>query len=726
MVDLRNQELDPADFEVLYHRMLSITEEMGIQYMRCSGSNVLITGNDAATTIMMDDGALVSMGPYIVTQGNVLPLIVDSTQRAFADPGAIREGDAFICNDPYLGAIHQPDFATVAPVHHKGELVAWMGVSGHQLDTGGMDPGGFSVGAVDVYQEGLRMPPVRIIEGHQVREDILAMILNQVRDPLVALDIRGQFAALNAGRRRFVALIEEWGVDAVKAVMNRSISHAREKLRARLQELPDGRWREVQYIDHDGHELLIFKIVCTLEKRGDELSFDFSGTSAQARGLINCTYSGLQAAVLSAVYINLCWDIPWNRGILDCIRISSPGGTVNDCEYPAPCAMATISGVIVTIDAAWRCLSHMLLASEKYREETMAVWSGTSMAPIISGTSQHGFPFAATEMSHFGGGSGARTYADGVDTGGIVFNTTPNMPNIEDQESEYPLLYLFRRHLTDSGGPGLFRGGMSGELAYTVHGSPKDDVEGLFAGTGAEMPNAIGLAGGLPGSSIRAVQFTDSDILARMAAGESAANGLDAIPGHREFLPCKHRRTPIIQGDVWYHNWQGGGGYGDPLLRNPAAVAADVARGCVSEQSALNIYGVVPDDDQATERHRDALRKERLAQAVKPDPGDARITFAGNGKLRYGDVLRVDFDADEVLCYHCGHRHCGPSENLLEHLGEVLSPLTAAGPVRGEDYDSGRFHIRMLCCLGCGVLVDVQVARLKAPRGYMQFGPNLG
>ena len=726
MVDLRNQELDPADFEVLYHRMLSITEEMGIQYMRCSGSNVLITGNDAATTIMMDDGALVSMGPYIVTQGNVLPLIVDSTQRAFADPGAIREGDAFICNDPYLGAIHQPDFATVAPVHHKGELVAWMGVSGHQLDTGGMDPGGFSVGAVDVYQEGLRMPPVRIIEGHQVREDILAMILNQVRDPLVALDIRGQFAALNAGRRRFVALIEEWGVDAVKAVMNRSISHAREKLRARLQELPDGRWREVQYIDHDGHEPLIFKIVCTLENRGDELSFDFSGTSAQARGLINCTYSGLQAAVLSAVYINLCWDIPWNRGILDCIRISSPGGTVNDCEYPAPCAMATISGVIVTIDAAWRCLSHMLLASEKYREETMAVWSGTSMAPIISGTSQHGFPFAATEMSHFGGGSGARTYADGVDTGGIVFNTTPNMPNIEDQESEYPLLYLFRRHLTDSGGPGQFRGGMSGELAYTVHGSPKDDVEGLFAGTGAEMPNAIGLAGGLPGSSIRAVQFTDSDILARMAAGESAANGLDAIPGHREFLPCKHRRTPIIQGDVWYHNWQGGGGYGDPLLRNPAAVTADVARGCVSEQSALNIYGVVPDDDQATERHRDALRKERLAQAVKPDPGDARITFAGNGKLRYGDVLRVDFDADEVLCYHCGHRHCGPSENLLEHLGEVLSPLTAAGPVRGEDYDSGRFHIRMLCCLGCGVLVDVQVARLKAPRGYMQFGPNLG
>ncbi len=157
--------------------------------------------------------------------------------------------------------------------------------------------------------------------------------------------------------------------------------------------------------------------------------------------------------MLSSVYINLCWDLPWNRGVRDCLDIVTQAGTVNNCEYPAPCAMATISAVIVTIDATWRCLSHALLASEKYRDQAMAVWSGTSMAPIFAGTSQHGFPFAATEMSHFGGGGGARTYADGVDTAGIVFNTTPNMPNIEDQEAEYPVLYLFRKHLRDSGGP---------------------------------------------------------------------------------------------------------------------------------------------------------------------------------------------------------------------------------------------------------------------------------
>ena len=144
MPDISPPALDPVSFEVLNHRLLSISEEMGIHYMRCSGSNVLITGNDAASAIMDAAGALVAVGPYIVTQGNVLPLIVQATIDSATRHGGFEDGDIFICNDPYLGAIHAPDFATVAPIFHDGELVAWVGASGHQLDTGGMDPGGFS------------------------------------------------------------------------------------------------------------------------------------------------------------------------------------------------------------------------------------------------------------------------------------------------------------------------------------------------------------------------------------------------------------------------------------------------------------------------------------------------------------------------------------------------------------------------------------------------------
>ena len=720
-----NSRLDPVTFEVLNHRLLSITEEMGIQYMRCSGSNVLITGNDAATAIMQPDGALVSVGPYIVTQGNVLPLIVDSTMRLSGDVG-IRDGDIFICNDPYLGAIHHPDFATVAPIYWKDELIGWIGASGHQLDTGGMDPGGFSIKAADVHQEGLRMPPVKLVDRGAMREDVLRWIQNQVRDPLVGLDVKGQVAALNTGRRRILELVESWGVETVKEVMKQSIDYARDKLKSRLRELPDGVWRDVQYIDHDGHDTQIYQIVCTMTKKGDALTFDFEGTSPNAKGLINSTYSGLQAAVLSAVYINLCWDIPWNRGVRDCLDLRTTAGTVNNCAYPAPCAMATISAVIVTIDVTWRCLSQMLMADDRYRQQAMAVWSGTSMAPIFAGISQHGFPFAATEMSHFGGGGGARTYDDGVDTAGIVFNTTPNMPNIEDQESEYPVLYLFRRHLRDSGGPGRFRGGRSAELAYTAHRSPDNRLEGLFAGTGAEMPNAIGVGGGMPGAAIRIARVLGTDIAERMSTGKPLPDRLDDIEGSLEILPPKHTRSAMELGDVWYHSWQAGGGYGDPLRRDPERVAMDVVREAVSPQAALEIYGVVMNEDglydpRATEARRSALRRERLQQSVVPSPGDAAVSFAGMGRRSVAETLVIDFDKDAVSCGECGHVHCRPQDNLLEHLREVNAPLNAAGPVRGEDYDRGRFRLRQLCCSACGGLIDVQVALEDAPRPYFRI-----
>ena len=725
MNDRAFSALDPATFEVLNHRLLSITEEMGIQYMRCSGSNVLITGNDAATAVMLADGALVSVGPYIVTQGNVLPLIVQSTQRLVPESVGIRDGDIFICNDPYLGAIHHPDFATVMPIFHNGELVAWLGASGHQLDTGGMDPGGFSIKAVDTHQEGLRMPPVKLADAGVVREDVLAWIINQVRDPLVGLDVRGQIAALNTGRRRVLELIDAWGVDALKAVMNGSIAYAREKLAERLRELPDGSWREVQYIDHDGHQSRIYQVVCTLTKTGDKLTFDFTGTSPNARGLINSTYSGLQAALLSAVYINLCWDTPWNRGVRDCMDIVTEPGTVNNCAYPAPCAMATISAVIVTIDVAWRCLSHLLLAAGRYRDQAMAVWSGTSMAPIFAGTSQHGFAFAATEMSHFGGGGGARTYADGVDTAGIVFNTTPNMPNIEDQEAEYPVLYLFRRHLRDSGGPGRFRGGRSGELAYTMYHAPNDHLEGLFAGTGAEMPNAIGLAGGLPGAAIRVARVVGTDITDRLAQRTLLPDTLEGVRGRREILCCKHVRTPMAAGDVWYHSWQAGGGYGDPLLRDAHTVAEDVARRVISAEAADKIYGVAlrPDgtlDSEQTRSRRAAMRRMRLASSAMPGEG-GEIVFTGRGRHTYGEAFDIDLEKGEIRCPHCRHVHGAPGENLLPRLKEFNAPLSAAGPVRGEDYDAGRFRLRHLCCSHCGSLVDVQVALDGAPRPGMRM-----
>ncbi len=717
--------MNPVQFEVIWHRILQIAEEMGIHYLRCSGSQTVVTGNDGATAVMLPDARLVAIGPYIATQSNVLPLIVESAQRLCARNPGIEEGDIFICNDPYCGAIHHADVAVVAPVFLDGEPAAWLGVSGHQLDIGGMEAGGFAIHAVDTHQEGLRIPPVKIVERGRLRDDIFRWVMNQVRDPLVGLDIKAQLAAIAVGERGLRALARRYGREALGQVMEGSIAYVERRFRERLRELPDGEWREVQFIDHDGHAPDIYRVALTLTKAGDRLRFDYTGTSPNARGLINSAYSGLLAGVLCATYIQLAYDLPWNRGIQNAVEIVSEEGTVNNCAYPAPCSMATISAVIVTIDTAFGAIGRMLLASERHREEAMSLWTGSSMGPIVAGTSQGGHPFVYTEMSHFAGGGGARVYADGVDTGGIVFNTTPNVANVEEIEADFPLLYLFRRHLTDSGGPGKFRGGRSGELAYIAWRAPQGWLEGSFAGTGGEMPNAIGLSGGLPGAAIRLIGISESGVHDALERGEMPPSRLEDIPGRHRALPVKHPRRAFGRNEVWYHNWQGAAGYGDPIDRDPEAVRRDVEAGAVSPQAAQAIYGVVlapsgEADPEATARRRAAIRRERLGgeppRPIDPAAGRARGFAPPPGARRITEDLWLA--GGRVLCGKCGEA-IGAPEDPLGRARAIVGPAEEAGPVRGEMYaelyGTRRFRLRREICPGCGTQLEARVVMEGAP-----------
>ncbi|OGL64696.1 MAG: hypothetical protein A3J27_08600 [Candidatus Tectomicrobia bacterium RIFCSPLOWO2_12_FULL_69_37] len=709
--------MNPVQFEVIWHRILQIADEMGIHYLRCSGSQTVVTGNDGATAVMLPDTSLVAIGPYIATQSNVLPLIVQSTQRMCAEDPGIHEGDIFICNDPYCGAIHHADVAVVAPVFIEGELAAWLGVSGHQLDIGGMEAGGFAIHAVDTHQEGLRIPPVKIVERGKLRGDIFRWVMNQVRDPLVGLDVKAQLAAITVGERGLRGLARRYGRGALAEVMRGSIDYVERRFRERLRALPDGQWKEVQFIDHDGHNPDIYRIELALTKNADRLTFDYTGTSPNARGLINSAYSGLLAGVLCGTYIQLAYDLPWNKGIHNCIEIVTESGTVNNCAYPAPCSMATISAVIVTIDTVFGAIGRMLLASGGLRGEAMAMWTGSSMGPIVAGTSQHGHPFVYTEMSHFAGGGGARTYKDGVDTGGIVFNTTPNVANVEEIENDFPLLYLFRRHLADSGGPGKFRGGMSAELAYVAWRAPEGRLEGSFAGTGGEMPNAIGLSGGLPGASIRLIGISDSGVHDALERGEMPPSRLEDIPGRREALPVKHPRRAFGRNEVWYHNWQGAAGYGDPIERAPEAVRRDVGAGAVSPGCARDIYGVVLGaggelDGAATEARRMELRRARLggrapaAMSFQPPAGARRI----------GEALWLV--EGEARCGRCGEA-LGRAAEPLRSSRAIDGPTQEAGPVRGEMYQElyGRrlFSLRRQVCPSCGTQHEARVIMEGAP-----------
>jgi len=239
--------------------------------------------------------------------------------------------------------------------------------------------------------------------------------------------------------------------------------------------------------------------------------------------------------------------------------------------------MSTITPIILSLNVVFAALSKMLLASDRYREEAMANWCGTSLAPTTMGLNERGILTVNGETSHFAAGCGARTYGDGVDTGGIVINTTASIPSVEAVEADYPVLYLMRRQLANSGGPGEFRGGMSGEVALVPYHAG-GEVGSSFAGCGSEVPNAFGLAGGMPGAAARFLRFEHSSIVVALETGQGLPARIAELDGELRVTSLNNSQVPFPADMVEYHNWQGGGGYGDPLERDPDRhVRADLA-----------------------------------------------------------------------------------------------------------------------------------------------------
>lgn len=712
--------LDPVTFEVVWHRLADIAEEMGIKYMRTSGSPVLVGAYDASTAIMLPDGRLVAMGPYITTQGHVQRLIVEATMRMRSRAPGIGRGDMFICNDPYLGATHQPDVVTVAPLMTDGQIHAWVGSSGHWLDIGGSEPGGFAVSATTVFDEGLRLPPTKLVEAGVLQGDIVDLIMAQIREPLAEFDLRGQVVANQWGLTRLEELFAEYGVATVTAVMEASIDYVRRRVGTRIAELPDGVWREVQYLDHDGTRANLRPIVCTVTKAGSSLSIDFGGSAPQVAGFANCTYGGLRAATLSAVGIALGYDLPWNDGLAEAIDLIAPPGTIVTAEYPTPVSLSTISAVIVTLNLVMATLSKVLLASDTQRGEAMAAWCGTSLGISVTSDDSSRGASVLSEASHFAAGCGARSWSDGVDTGGIIINTTANIPSIEATEAEYPLLYLFRRQLEDSGGPGQYRGGRSAGVALVPYG---DGVrsETTFAGVGAEVANGAGLAGGLPGSTVRYIRAHVPSAGAPPPWANIPAD-LDELQAQTA-LPINSSHSPIPPSTAEYHNWQGGGGFGDPLDRDPRRVATDVREGAVSARQALDVYGVVLEagvvDERATDDRRAEIRHARLqsANATWRPPDDpiwssaaSHVAPADSRVVDYGDIVRFDFEIDAASCLRCGQRLGSAVDDF--RAGSVMHevPLRSVAPVRGDLYGDGEVRLIRYYCPGCGRQLEAEVA----------------
>jgi N-methylhydantoinase B len=619
-LDLR---LDPIDFEILRHRLWAINDEACATIRLVSGSPVATEANDMNTALMDASGDVCVVGCYSLAKATTMSSVVKDILREYAENPGIREGDAFICNDPYVGAQHQNDTALVMPVFQDGELIAWTGAELHLVDVGGPVAGQVQIGARDIFGEAPLIPPIKILEGDRVRRDIEREYLRRSRLPeAMGLDLRAKLAATTVARRRIQELAAEYGRSTVVDAMADMMDYVEARFRARLSELPDGTWRHRAYMEWDGE---IYVIAVAMRKQGDELGFDFRGTSRQAPAGINATLDALAAIARGNVCTLLCWDIPWCPSAVGrAVQIATEPGTLVDAEWPAGVSKSTTTTLWVLGKSMTVLVGKMLLCSEVHADRAMASWQGGLLLEEIFGRDDAGRPFGGTQLDAMAGGGGAGTTRDGVDTGGYIGSVRISIANVETTELQYPLLYLWRREQADSGGAGTHRGGNGVTYAYVPHRTPGIETK-IVHGIGVEQPLSSGISGGRPSTTNIARLHRDADVAEAFAAGRIPDDAA-SLGGRPEPLGYLAQTSQGAQ-DAYVCVSCGGGGLGDPLLRDPEDVRQDVVRRAVTPGWAEAAYGVVlrelegawAVDAPATTERRAAARRARRDAAGAGD-----------------------------------------------------------------------------------------------------------
>lgn len=717
----RDRGLDPVTFEVIRHRLWAINDDQARMGARLSGSFIVYEGYDFNAALVTADGRGLYCGIYILQHGATIDEFV---RQVLADwPGdELHPGDMFFSNDPWWGALHANDGILAMPIFWAGELVAWSGIVMHDDDVGSPVPGSFVAGAEDRFGEAPLFPALKLVEDFKPRPDIERAILHNSRVPgMRGLNMRARVAALRTTYERVEQLIAQYGLEAFLAAQEGIIDYVERVVRTRLCELPDGEWHSTIYHDHDGVTGALYPICCRVAKQEDRLTIDLTGTAPQvAPGSINCARPAMEGAVMGVILTFLCYDLPWAiAGLRRVVGIVSEEGTLNNARSPAGISYGSTMATLSTQDVVAQAFAKMLLCSEQYRTEAQANWTPGCDGSLFIAPNPDAEPSVGAITDFFCGGGGARTFTDGLDSGGIFHSMASRLPNAETVESRVPVLQVYRRELCDAGGPGRFRGGVTVEFASVPHKMPIRPGGLNTVGSGVTIPAGRGLAGGAPGAASRNFVLRGSNIAALLAGG--------AVPLAPEQIECREvdvlaakSFTLLDEGDVLIGSIGNGAGYGDPLRREPALVARDVDEGLVSELFARSVYGVVlrdgEPDESATAAERDAIRARRLAEAGPVDGG------AGGGTIEQARVLHpvgdtveaVQTDGERSLrCTVCHYRY-GPYEHDHKRSAVMRElPLTTISPL--NDLCLPELRLREFYCPGCGTQIAVDVQRTGEP-----------
>jgi N-methylhydantoinase B/oxoprolinase/acetone carboxylase alpha subunit len=712
--------LDPVTFEVIRHRLWAINDDQGRMAARLSGSFIVFEGYDFNAALVTADGRGLYCGMYILQHGATIDEFVRRILEEWS-PAEISEGDMFFTNDPWWGALHANDGILVMPIFWEGELVCWSGIAMHDEDVGSPVPGSFVAGATDRFGEAPLFPAVKMVTGFVPRPDVLRAYLRNSRTAeLNALNMRARVAALRTTYQRIQELIGQYGIEAFLAAQEGIIEYVARVVRARLREIPDGSWFGQIYHDHDGTHDEIYRMCCRVTKRGERLSFDLTGTSPQAPGPINCARPAMEGAIMGVILTFLCYDLPWAIGALrEVVEIISEPGTLNNARDPAAVSMASVMGTLSTQDVVSHAFAKMLLASERYRSEAQANWSPGFGGGLFIATNPAGEPWVGALTDAFAGAGGARTFADGIDSGGIFHSMGSRMSNAETVEARVPALQLYRRELCDGGGAGRFRGGAAVEFASIPHKLPVDPGMCVTFAAGVRLPAGRGLSGGHPGAATSNVILRGANVAELFAAGRIPASGAE-IRSERVEVQLPKAISSLGTTDVLLGVQASGSGYGDPLRREAERVARDVREGLVSEAMARTLYGVVladgEADAEATEREREALRRARLVEsAVAAGGAPARSVEDARTLHPLSDTIDAVEHEGRVLlrCGVCHHELGGQADNPKRGAATRDVALAAINPHNRDCLQD--YVLREYFCPVCATALAADVVHRDEP-----------
>jgi N-methylhydantoinase B len=555
-------EIDPITFAVIKNGLDAIVDEMAYDVIRTARSEIVKDVMDYSAAICDTDGNMIAQAKTVALHLGAVPEAMGVVLEEYGD--GLVPGDAVILNDPYQGGMHLPDIFMFMPIFHANEnLQGFSVVICHHTDVGGRVAGSNASDSTEIFQEGLRIPALKLFEAGVPNDTLFKMIDINVRLPdRVIGDLKAQFAACRTGARELGKMFDRYGAEMTSTYFAELLDYAERMTRAEIAAWPNGTYSFTDHIDDDGFNDEPLPIAVAITVHGDSVTVDFEGSAPQVPAALNSTKSYTNSCSYLSVRCCLKGDIPNNAGVFRAINVTTPDASIVNPNLPAAVAARALTGYRI-VDAMFGALAQIV------PDRVPAAGEGGNTVVCLGGYREDGAPFIIVDM--ICGAWGGRPDKDGIEA---ITNPSQNLSNtpVETMESQHPVRVEEYALVTDSCGAGKWRGGLGVARSYRLL-APEAGLQ-LRADRMKILP--YGLAGGGPATG--------------------AINEITTNAGEHIDLPSKINRR-MAQGDLVRHVQPGGGGFGDPLTRDPARVARDVWNTKVSAAYAREHHRVVVDPD---------------------------------------------------------------------------------------------------------------------------------